>query len=304
MVALLLRKGQFRMRQSPQAQGKMRRAVSLSAVSPPLELVALSLVAVLLSLIIPLLSAEVAHANAKAPTVPLGTCQALHCYAVAEWPGGTGSQHPGTGAYVQHDTEGLSVTNINNHISEEMWALDWAHPCYISPGVLFENSSIEAGEGIGGWIGSQTSYFWEDCRPGYLPAHHWMYAIPSGDYGQTFAYTIVNTSNWGTSQGTWDIYMQSLNGTQHWQSHPHTSTAMSFKPNAIWAGLEAYPQANLSYADANPVDYSQNQWRNASGAWAYQTSAGYVESDPNANWTWLTVPAPGGFGGDGEATCC
>jgi transcriptional regulator with XRE-family HTH domain len=30
----------------------------------------------------------------------------------------------------------------------------------------------------------------------------------------------------------------------------------------------------------------------------------HVESDPNANWTWLTVPAPGGVGGIGEATCC
>jgi hypothetical protein len=179
-----------------------------------------------------------------------------------------------------------------------MWAIDWAHPCN-----GYSVSWIEAGEGTG--AGKTTPwYFWADCRPGYNYAQHWLYQVPSGDFGQFFAYTIVNTSNWGTSQGTWDLSMQSLNGTQHWLNGLHTSTAMSFKPNDIEVGLEIYPFPDPAVGSANPADYTQNQWRNSSGVWAYQNSAGSPHSDPTAFWTWLTVPAPGGVGGYGEATCC
>jgi hypothetical protein len=117
-----------------------------------------------------------------APTAHAASCGGDKCYGDNTW------VHTSSGVSSTFKTVTLySITGGGNHISDEMWLIDYGDNC--SGGRSWLEAGLATQPGHTGYY-----YFWAECRPGATFLTHFLYQPPSGDVGNYFYYYIYTTS--------------------------------------------------------------------------------------------------------------
>lgn len=203
------------------------------------------------------------------------------CYGVVDWP------NPILGA-ITFISDSSRSSPSGHHITDELWLIDTTTNCGGTGWACW----VEAGYGTrddqpGIW------YFWMDIRPGdngFLNKH-FVYQVPSGDFGQYFEYLIDQGPN-----NTFTIAVfNALSGDEIWSG---TSTNNSMHANDIEIGLETTDE---TYSYAVNAYFRKSQYHRSNGVWNWQANPGTVTSQTPATFTWEQQPnstnnPPGGIG--------
>ncbi len=209
--------------------------------------------------------------SAHTPMMPAYNCPGTtHCYGINDWPGST------TGAFSQ-----ISVVQLhagNGIMNNSVWVSTTSN-----------NHWIEAGYAV---IYNKSFEFW-----------YWAYVDDSGVYHEYDSGGLAqgdwnraaNVTIWHVSGNTWNASIYG-NATS-WLPGGFT---YSNSPNDINIGQEV---GGTSGSSASTATWNDNQWRNSSGTYHYQTSSGSIIANNPPYAGWYSMPSSG-YGGDFYAYCC
>lgn len=218
-------------------------------------------------------------------------CAANDCYGVVTWNGLV----DGADARIRV-TNNMSSTSSNTswHINNILWVLDQnigSQVCTVS-GVGVNTAWVEVG-----MIARSNAYrfYWDDCLPN-KPYRELVFGnVANSDKGVANYFEIfyVGNSSWYTSITAVGNFFSA------------TSSTNTMEPDQIKIGIEA---AGASGLHADVGQFTNNRYiHGPNRIYQFWSGSSYVTGAPGSGLPpatrWITVPAPGNFGGNWRTYC-